>query len=204
MHIGKMRVRWRCVVRKHSITSIHLPDHPHQEEPVKVIRSSDWDAIWESPLWAFWARLTRRRPWGRPRTHWRHYISWLAFEHVSIPLEELEVVQQREVWASLLRLLLQMWINESSWMDGWMDGWMTPHSNFQAWWWWRDDDFGFCIFSPPQSEGLESIGRCTLSRGSNVTKSVPKLQSCQTWIMQQDDDLKHSSMNNSGSFQLSK
>ena len=29
------------------------------------------------------------RPWGRPRTRWRDYISWLAWEHLGVPLEEL-------------------------------------------------------------------------------------------------------------------
>uniref|UniRef100_A0A3B3UK72 Ig-like domain-containing protein n=1 Tax=Poecilia latipinna TaxID=48699 RepID=A0A3B3UK72_9TELE len=55
----------------------------------------------------FWARPTRRRPTGRPRTHWRDYVSWLAWEHLKLPLEELEeVAGEREVLASLHRLLL--------------------------------------------------------------------------------------------------
>ncbi|TWW59137.1 hypothetical protein D4764_06G0006670 [Takifugu flavidus] len=47
-----------------------------------------------------------RRPPGRPRTHWRDYVSRLAWERLGIPPDELEeVAGEREVWASLLRLL---------------------------------------------------------------------------------------------------
>uniref|UniRef100_A0A673CRG3 Reverse transcriptase domain-containing protein n=1 Tax=Sphaeramia orbicularis TaxID=375764 RepID=A0A673CRG3_9TELE len=47
-----------------------------------------------------------RRPLGRPRTCWRDYISRLAWERLGVPPEELEEVSgEREVWASLLRLL---------------------------------------------------------------------------------------------------
>ena len=54
----------------------------------------------------FWARPTGRRPLGRPRTSWREYVSWLAWEHLGIPLEELDkVAGERGDWASLLRLL---------------------------------------------------------------------------------------------------
>ena len=54
----------------------------------------------------FWARPTGRRPRGRPRTRWRDYVSRLAWERLGIPQEELdEVAGEREVWASLLRLL---------------------------------------------------------------------------------------------------
>jgi len=34
---------------------------------------------------SFWARFFGCRPWGRPRTHWRDYISHLAWEHLRIP-----------------------------------------------------------------------------------------------------------------------
>ncbi|KAK0132808.1 LINE-1 reverse transcriptase [Merluccius polli] len=45
-------------------------------------------------------------PGGRPRTRWRDYVSRLAWERLGIPQEELaEVAGEREVWASLLRLL---------------------------------------------------------------------------------------------------
>ncbi|TWW59254.1 hypothetical protein D4764_06G0007840 [Takifugu flavidus] len=46
------------------------------------------------------------RPPGRPRTRWRDYVSRLAWERLGIPPDELEeVAGEREVWASLLRLL---------------------------------------------------------------------------------------------------
>ncbi len=54
----------------------------------------------------FQARPTRRRPRERPRTRWRYYVSRLAWERLGIPPEEQEnVSREREVWASLLRLL---------------------------------------------------------------------------------------------------
>ncbi|KAK3505719.1 hypothetical protein QTP70_020512 [Hemibagrus guttatus] len=54
----------------------------------------------------FQACPTGKRPRGRPRTRWRDYISRLAWEHLGVPPEELEEVSvEREVWASLLRLL---------------------------------------------------------------------------------------------------
>ncbi|KAK3528214.1 hypothetical protein QTP86_026677, partial [Hemibagrus guttatus] len=47
-----------------------------------------------------------KRPRGRPRTRWRNYVSRLAWERLGVPPEELEEVSgEREVWASLLRLL---------------------------------------------------------------------------------------------------
>ncbi|TWW55291.1 hypothetical protein D4764_09G0003400 [Takifugu flavidus] len=47
-----------------------------------------------------------RRPPGRPRTRWRDYVSQLAWERLGIPPDEVEeVAGEREVWASLLRLL---------------------------------------------------------------------------------------------------
>ncbi|TWW67270.1 hypothetical protein D4764_02G0003110 [Takifugu flavidus] len=47
-----------------------------------------------------------RRPPGRPRTRWRDYVSRLAWERLGVPPDELEeVAGEREVWASLLRLL---------------------------------------------------------------------------------------------------
>ncbi len=54
----------------------------------------------------FRKRPTGRRPRGRPRTRWRYYVSRLAWERLGIPPEEQEKVsREREVWASLLRLL---------------------------------------------------------------------------------------------------
>ncbi|KAK3564674.1 hypothetical protein QTP86_024821 [Hemibagrus guttatus] len=54
----------------------------------------------------FRACPTGKRPRGRPRTRWRDYVSRLAWERLGVPPEELEEVSgEREVWASLLRLL---------------------------------------------------------------------------------------------------
>ena len=54
----------------------------------------------------FRAPTTSRRPLGRPRTRWRDYDSQLAWERLGTPPEELdEVAGEREIWASLLRLL---------------------------------------------------------------------------------------------------
>ncbi|KAK3547561.1 hypothetical protein QTP86_024709 [Hemibagrus guttatus] len=54
----------------------------------------------------FRACPTGKRPRGRPKTRWRDYVSRLAWECLGVPLEELEEVSgEREVWASLLRLL---------------------------------------------------------------------------------------------------
>ncbi|KAK3509001.1 hypothetical protein QTP70_015948 [Hemibagrus guttatus] len=54
----------------------------------------------------FRACPTGKRPRGRPRTCWRDYVSCLAWERLGVPPEELEDVSgEREVWASLLRLL---------------------------------------------------------------------------------------------------
>ena len=53
-----------------------------------------------------WARSTGKRPRRRPRTCWRDYVSQLAWERLGVPQEELvEVAEEREVWASLLRSL---------------------------------------------------------------------------------------------------
>ncbi|KAK3512527.1 hypothetical protein QTP70_015639 [Hemibagrus guttatus] len=54
----------------------------------------------------FRACPTGKRPRGRPRTRWRDYVSRLAWERLGVPKEKLEEVSgEREVWASLLRLL---------------------------------------------------------------------------------------------------
>ncbi|KAK3540666.1 hypothetical protein QTP70_034521, partial [Hemibagrus guttatus] len=46
----------------------------------------------------FRACPTGKRPWGRPRTRWRDYVSRLAWERLGVPPEELEVVSgEREV-----------------------------------------------------------------------------------------------------------
>ncbi|TWW57668.1 hypothetical protein D4764_07G0003870 [Takifugu flavidus] len=66
----------------------------------------DRDAPWTPPCEVFRACPSGRRPPGRPRTRWRDYVSRLAWERLGIPPDELEeVAGEREVWASLLRLL---------------------------------------------------------------------------------------------------
>jgi len=51
-------------------------------------------------------RPTGRKTRGRPRTRRRDYVSWLAWERLGVPLEELEeVAGDRDVWVSLLKLL---------------------------------------------------------------------------------------------------
>ncbi|KAI3375665.1 hypothetical protein L3Q82_003973 [Scortum barcoo] len=77
------------------------------------------------PREVFQACPTGRRPWGRPRTRWRDYVSRLAWERLGVPLEELEEVSGvREVWASLLRLLPPHDpVPDQAVEDGWMDGW---------------------------------------------------------------------------------
>ncbi|KAK3556755.1 hypothetical protein QTP70_016699 [Hemibagrus guttatus] len=58
------------------------------------------------PEEVFRACPTGKRLRGRPRTCWRDYVFWLAWERLGVPPEELEEVSgEREVWASLLRLL---------------------------------------------------------------------------------------------------
>ncbi|KAF7641622.1 hypothetical protein LDENG_00275920 [Lucifuga dentata] len=42
------------------------------------------------PREVFQACPTGKRPWGRPRTRWRDYISQLAWERLGVPQEELE------------------------------------------------------------------------------------------------------------------
>ncbi|KAK3559006.1 hypothetical protein QTP86_000109 [Hemibagrus guttatus] len=45
----------------------------------------------------FQACPTGKRPRGRPRTRWRDYVSWLAWERLGVPPEELEeVARERE------------------------------------------------------------------------------------------------------------
>jgi hypothetical protein len=58
------------------------------------------------PREVFQACPIGRRPRGRPRTRWRDYVSELAWCRLGVPPEQLEeVCEDREVWASLLRLL---------------------------------------------------------------------------------------------------
>lgn len=49
---------------------------------------------------------TRRWSKHSPRICWRYHISWLAFEQLGVPPDELkEVGRVRKVWDSLLKLL---------------------------------------------------------------------------------------------------
>ncbi|KAF7640630.1 hypothetical protein LDENG_00028780 [Lucifuga dentata] len=58
------------------------------------------------PREVFQACPIEKRPRGRPRTRWRDYISWLTWECLGVPQEELEgQARDREVWAGLLSLL---------------------------------------------------------------------------------------------------
>jgi len=58
------------------------------------------------PLEVFRAHPTWRRPRGRPRTHWRDYISRLAWERLGISQEEVEsVAVEKEAWGALLSQL---------------------------------------------------------------------------------------------------
>ncbi|XP_061894160.1 solute carrier family 25 member 55a isoform X1 [Entelurus aequoreus] len=80
LHMERSQMRWFG----------HLVRRPPERLPREVFR----------------ARPTGRRPRGRPRTRWEDYVSRLAWERLGIPWEELdEVAGEREVWASLLRLL---------------------------------------------------------------------------------------------------
>ncbi|TWW78263.1 hypothetical protein D4764_11G0003840 [Takifugu flavidus] len=105
---------------------------PQVEEFKDRVRSSAiWEELGVEPLllcversqmrwlghlvWMFPGRLTGevfrafpsgRRPPEGPRTRWRDYVSQLVWERLGIPPDELEeVTGEREVWASLLRLL---------------------------------------------------------------------------------------------------
>ena len=59
------------------------------------------------PREVFRACPTGGRPPGRPRDRWRDLVSKMARQRLGIPLNELEeVCGDREVWASLVRMLL--------------------------------------------------------------------------------------------------
>lgn len=68
-----------------------------------------------------WTCPTGRTPWGRSKTPWRDYVSWLAWKHFSIPLEELEAVaRKREVRASLLSPQCRTPSEEKKELDFWI------------------------------------------------------------------------------------
>ncbi|XP_051936482.1 uncharacterized protein LOC127610385 [Hippocampus zosterae] len=80
LHIERSQMRWLG----------HLIRMPPERLPGEVFRACP----------------TGRRPRGRPRTRWRDYVTQLAWERLGIPRGELEeVAREREVWASLLKLL---------------------------------------------------------------------------------------------------
>ncbi|TWW76575.1 hypothetical protein D4764_13G0012370 [Takifugu flavidus] len=65
-----------------------------------------WEELGVEPRLLRVERSQMRRPPERPRIRWRHYVSRLVWERLGIPPDELEeVAGEREVWASLLRLL---------------------------------------------------------------------------------------------------
>ncbi|KAK3550607.1 hypothetical protein QTP70_000697 [Hemibagrus guttatus] len=98
-----MRSMYRSVVVKKELSrkaklsiyqSIYVPTLTYGHE------------LWVMTERVFRACPTRKRPQGRPRTRWRDYVSRLAWERLGVSPEELEEVSgEREVWASLLRLL---------------------------------------------------------------------------------------------------
>lgn len=74
-----------------------------RKEPVEVVRAPDQDATGgHFPREVSLAHPTGRRPWGRPRTRRKDYISTLVWEHLGISQSELAHVD----WGSLLELLL--------------------------------------------------------------------------------------------------
>ncbi len=85
----------------HAISSLLFADD------VVVLATSDQDL--QHALGRFAAEceaVGMRISASRPRTRWRDYVSRLAWERLGVPPEELEdVSREREVWASLLRLL---------------------------------------------------------------------------------------------------
>ena len=80
------------------------------------------------PREVFWACPSRRRPRGRPRTHWRDYIPRLAWEHLGVSLEGLvDVAGKKSVWISLLKLLppaIWTWIRGRKWMKEYNFFWL--------------------------------------------------------------------------------
>lgn len=60
---------------------------PNRQEPIEVLRHLV-DTSQTSPRGGV-SCPSKRRSQGRPRTHWRDYISWLAMESLGTPLVEL-------------------------------------------------------------------------------------------------------------------
>jgi len=71
----------------------------------------------------FRACPTGRRPRGRPRTRWRDYVSWLAWEHLGVPPKELEEVAGTGTFGFLCSSCCPNHpIPGEAADDGWMDG----------------------------------------------------------------------------------
>lgn len=71
------------------------------------------------PLEVSFELSTRRRTLNQPRTHWRDYISYLAWESLGIPQAEPEDVAGEEDLPHLLPPLIRM------------DGRIKPHTLFE-------------------------------------------------------------------------
>lgn len=80
-----------CVKRSLLRKLGHLITMPHGRLPLDVLQ----------------ARPSSTRPQGTPRTHWSDYISHVSWEHLRIPLEQLEnIAVKRDGRTTLLYLLL--------------------------------------------------------------------------------------------------
>ena len=68
-----------------------------------MVWGSDEDAPRAPPFGGVPVSPPGRRPRHRPRTRWRDYISWLAWDHLGIPRDEFEeVAGERDGCAALL------------------------------------------------------------------------------------------------------
>lgn len=63
------------------------------QTPHIYLSTSKWSSLGDVSVWlgcllgdVFWVCPTRKRHWGRPRTCWRDYVSWLAWECFGLPL----------------------------------------------------------------------------------------------------------------------
>ncbi|KAL4009643.1 hypothetical protein ACER0C_003495 [Sarotherodon galilaeus] len=96
---GKSRLQLHLILGKVKDVCKTMNSH------MKIFISKNANTRMELKIWNR-ACPTGRRPRGRPRTRWRDYISRLAWERLGVPPDKLEeVAGEREVWASLLRLL---------------------------------------------------------------------------------------------------
>ncbi|KAI3354190.1 hypothetical protein L3Q82_018725, partial [Scortum barcoo] len=80
------------------------------------------------PREVFQACPTGRRPRGRPRTRWRDYVSWLAWERLGIPCKKSwrKYLGSGKSGYLCLDCYLRDLVPDKRWkMDGWMDGWMS-------------------------------------------------------------------------------